>query len=67
MTSVISKIFKMKVNKTNDLDIQLIKNHQNRHVSIGGPNIIIKQVKQLVYKYYHVGPVNNEVHAAMIK
>ena len=57
----------MKVNETNGLGIQLITSQQNKHVSIGGPNTIIKQVKLLVYKHYHVGPVNNEVHAAMIK
>ena len=53
----------MKVNETNGLGIQLITNQQNRHVSIGGPNTIIKQVKL----HYRDGPVNNDIHAAMIK
>ena len=60
--SVIFKFFKMKVNETNGSGIQ-----QNRHVSIGSLNKIIKQVKLLVYKHYRVGLVNNKIHAAMIK
>ena len=57
----------MKVNETNGSGIQLITNQQNKHVSIGGPNTIIKQVKLLVYKHYRDGPVKNEIYTAMIK
>ena len=63
MTSVIGEKFTVNVDEIDGSGIQLITNQYDRHVSIGGPHTIIKQVKL----HYRGGPVNNGIHTAMIK
>ena len=53
----------MTVDEIDGSGIKLIKNQHDRHVPIGGPHTIIKQVKL----HYRGGPVNNEKHTALIK